>query len=67
MATDPKKLDEFLGTPAAPWWRRYLKWVAIGLGVLLLLLLGWRLFGASDEVNADVAELATAIAGTLGG
>ena len=24
-------------------------------------------FGASDEVNADVAELATAIAGTLGG
>ena len=24
-------------------------------------------FGASDEVNADVAELATAIAGALGG
>ncbi|RYE03588.1 MAG: efflux RND transporter periplasmic adaptor subunit, partial [Sphingomonadales bacterium] len=51
MATDPKKLDEFLGTPAAPWWRRYVKWVAIGVGVLLLVLLAFRLFGGSTEVR----------------
>lgn len=57
MATDPKKLDEFLGTPTAPWWRRYLKWIAIGIGVLLLVLLAWRLFGGSDEVNYSTAAV----------
>ena len=57
MATDPKKLDEFLGTPAVPWWRRYLKWIAIGVGVVLLVLLGWRLFGASDDVNYATAAV----------
>ncbi|HEX8301264.1 efflux RND transporter periplasmic adaptor subunit [Sphingomonas sp.] len=57
MATDTKKLDDFLGTPALPWWRRYLKWVLIGLGVVLLLLLGWRMFGASDEVRYSTAEV----------
>lgn len=57
MATDAKKLDDFLGTPAAPWWRRYVKWVAIGVGVLLLLVLGWRLFGTSDEVRYATADV----------
>lgn len=57
MATDPQKLDEFLGTPATPWWRRYVKWVAIGVGVVLLLLLGWRLFGTSGEVRYSTAEV----------
>lgn len=38
MATDPKDLNDFLGTPPRPWWRRNLKWIAVGVGVLLLLL-----------------------------
>lgn len=57
MATDAKKLDEFLGTPAVPWWRRYLKWVLIGAGALLLALLGWQLFGTSNEVRYSTAEV----------
>ncbi|RYY26019.1 MAG: efflux RND transporter periplasmic adaptor subunit [Sphingomonadales bacterium] len=57
MATDTKKLDEFLGTPALPWWRRYLKWVLIGVGVVLLLLLGWRLFGSAEEVRYSTADV----------
>ena len=36
MATDPNKnLDEFLGTPARPWWRRWLKWIIVGVVVLV--------------------------------
>ncbi|UZK65707.1 efflux RND transporter periplasmic adaptor subunit [Sphingomonas sp. M1-B02] len=57
MATDTKQLDEFLGTPAVPWWRRYLKWIAIAVGMLLLLLLVWRIFGGSDEVNYATAPV----------
>ena len=57
MATDPKKLDEFLGTPAAPWWRRYLKWVLISVGGLLLILLAFKLFGGSDEVRYATQEV----------
>jgi HlyD family secretion protein len=35
MATDPNKnLDEFLGTPARPWWRRWLKWIASAWSLL---------------------------------
>ena len=37
MADDT--LDDFLGVRPAPAWRRYAKWVAIGIGVVLLLLL----------------------------
>ncbi|MES2988219.1 MAG: efflux RND transporter periplasmic adaptor subunit [Pseudomonadota bacterium] len=57
MATDSKKLDEFLGTPAVPWWRRYLKWIAIGVGVVLLILLAWRFFGTSAEVQYSTADV----------
>lgn len=57
MATDSKKLDEFLGTPARPWWRRYLKWVAIGVGALLLILLGWRIFGSAEAVQYATADV----------
>ncbi len=42
-----QQLDEFLGVKAAPWWQRYLKWIAVAVGVLLLLLLAWRFFGTS--------------------
>jgi len=36
MATDPNtNLDDFLGAPARPWWRRWLKWIIIGVVVLV--------------------------------
>lgn len=44
-------LDEFLGVKAAPWWHRYVKWVAVAIGVLLLLLLVWRFFGTSTAAG----------------
>ena len=36
---DSDNLDDFLGAKPAPVWLRYGKWVAIGIGVILLLLL----------------------------
>jgi HlyD family secretion protein len=52
MATDPNQnLSDFLGTPPRPWWRRYLKWVLIAIGVVLLALLGWHFLGSSTEVR----------------
>ncbi len=42
-----RDLDEFLGVKPAQWWRCYVKWIAVAVGVLLLLLLAWRLFGTS--------------------
>lgn len=40
-------IDEFLGVKRAPAWRRRLKWPLVALGVVLLILLGMRLFGAA--------------------
>lgn len=40
-------LDDFLGVKPAPAWRRYGKWVAVAIGVVLLLLLVQRLFFGS--------------------
>ncbi|MDG2533148.1 efflux RND transporter periplasmic adaptor subunit [Sphingomonas sp. HITSZ_GF] len=52
MATDPNQnLDDFLGTPPRPWWRRWLKWGLIAIGVLLVVLLAWNLFGTSKETK----------------
>jgi HlyD family secretion protein len=45
--------DEFLGVKPQPAWRRWLKWVLIGIGVILLVLLV-RSFFASDA-KADFA------------
>lgn len=59
MATDPNSnLNEFLGTPARPWWRRWLKWIVIGVVVVLLGLLVSRCFGGSTatEYATDEAE-----------
>jgi HlyD family secretion protein len=45
MATDPNSnLNDFLGTPARPWWRRWLKWIIVGVVVLLAVLLLSRVF-----------------------
>ena len=55
MATDTQDLNDFLGTPPRPWWRRNLKWIAVGVGVLLLLLVV-RAF----VVGGEKTEYATA-------
>ena len=38
-------LDDFLGVKPQPAWRRWAKWAAVLIGVVLLMLLGLRLFG----------------------
>ncbi|HXH15565.1 MAG TPA: efflux RND transporter periplasmic adaptor subunit [Sphingomonas sp.] len=44
-------IDDFLGVkPQAPW-RRYVKWVAIAVGVVLLCLLLARCFGAKEQTQ----------------
>ncbi len=49
--TAPVPLDDFLGVKPAPAWKRYVKWVAIVIGVVLLGLLLNRCFGGSDKVE----------------
>ena len=44
-------LDEFLGVRAQPAWRRWAKWAAVAVGVVLLVLLGLRLFGSKAEAG----------------
>ena len=52
MATiDSNNLDDFLGVKPAPWWQRYIKWAAVGVGVILLILLALHFFGGSTKVN----------------
>ena len=49
-------LDDFLGVKPQPAWRRYVKWVAVAIGVVLLLLLVQRLFfGNSKQVDYATA------------
>ena len=55
MATE--QLDDFLGVKAQPAWRRWVKWVAIGVGVILLVLLGLRLFGAKEAAGFATAPV----------
>ncbi|MGL4313262.1 MAG: efflux RND transporter periplasmic adaptor subunit [Sphingomonas sp.] len=51
-------LDDFLGVKPRPAWRRYLKWGAIALGVVLLLLVAQRFFsgGAKPEYATAPVE-----------
>jgi HlyD family secretion protein len=51
MASNTQDLNEFLGTPPRPWWRRYLKWIAIGVGVLVLIWIAFAFFGSSAKVE----------------
>ncbi|MEG3087384.1 efflux RND transporter periplasmic adaptor subunit [Sphingomonas sp. PB4P5] len=44
-------LDEFLGAKPVPVRRRYLKWVLVAIGVVLLLLVAKSWFGGSDTVQ----------------
>jgi len=52
MASSSDNLDEFLGAKPAPWWARYGKWIAVAVGVVLLLLLLNRLiFGGATATD----------------
>ncbi|EZP56544.1 efflux RND transporter periplasmic adaptor subunit [Sphingomonas sp. RIT328] len=44
-------IDDFLGVKPVPVWRRYLKWVFVALGVVLLALLLKSCFGAKAEAG----------------
>ena len=46
-----QSLDDFLGTKPAPAWRRWVKWGAVAIGVLLLVLLAMKLFGPAKDVD----------------
>jgi HlyD family secretion protein len=50
-ATSTESLDGFLGVKPAPWWRRYAKWLALGVIALGLILLALRQFGGSAAVE----------------
>lgn len=53
-----QNLDEFLGVKEAPAWRRYAKWIAIAVGVVLLVLLGWRMFGPTPAAGYATVPVA---------
>jgi HlyD family secretion protein len=50
MANEPG-MTEFLGEKPVPAWRRYIKWVVGGVGLILLALLLSRCFGGTAEVE----------------
>lgn len=54
-----QSLDDFLGVRPQPAWRRYAKWGAVAVGVVLLLLLVQRLFFAGDAEVAYATAPAT--------
>lgn len=60
MATDTNaNLNDFLGTPARPWWRRWLKWIIIGAVVLLAVLALSRFFfggAAATQYSTEEVE-----------
>lgn len=52
MATDPNaNLNDFLGTPARPWWRRWLKWIVGAVVLLAIVFVLFRVFGGSTETK----------------
>ncbi|KQS02411.1 secretion protein HlyD [Sphingomonas sp. Leaf357] len=50
-------LDEFLGTKPVPAWRRYVKWVVVAIGVVLLLLLLKSCFGGGNAVEYSTEKV----------
>ena len=69
---DKQDLDEFLGVKPVPWWRRYLKWLVLGLVLLGLILLLARCFGGSGEtkyatqaVRRDTLQVTVSATGRL--
>ena len=55
--TDTQELDEFLGAKPKPWWQRHLKWIAILIGVVLLVLLLSRCFAGEPAPEYQTAQI----------
>jgi len=53
MADEP--IDDFLGVKPVPVWRRYLKWVFVAIGIVLLALLLKSCFGPKAEAGYATA------------
>ncbi|MGY4398586.1 HlyD family secretion protein [Sphingomonas sp. UYAg733] len=51
-------LDEFLGAKPQPVWQRYLKWVLIAIGVILLALAAKSYFGGSGSPDYTTEKVA---------
>jgi HlyD family secretion protein len=49
--------DEFLGVKPVPAWRKYVKWVVVAIGLVLLALLLSRCFGGSEEAQYSTAPV----------
>jgi HlyD family secretion protein len=52
-----QQLDDFLGAKPQPAWRRNAKWIGLGLGALLLILIGWSFWGGSEKPNYATAPV----------
>lgn len=52
------ELDDFLGERRRPAWRRYAIWVAVAVGVILLILLAMRLFGGGETPQYATQKVA---------
>jgi HlyD family secretion protein len=51
-------IDSFLGIKPVPAWRRYLKWVLVAIGVILLLLAGKSYFAGTKAVQYSTEKVA---------
>lgn len=49
-----EQIDDFLGVKPVPAWRRYAKWIAVAVGVLLLCLLIARFFASAPKTQYAV-------------
>jgi HlyD family secretion protein len=56
--TSPQELQDFLGAKPQPKWRRWVKWGAVAIGVVLLALLLRSCFAGSDEAQFSTAKVA---------
>ena len=51
-------IDDFLGVKPAPAWQRYVKWVLVGIGVILLLLLARSWFAGPAKGEYATEQVA---------
>ena len=68
----PGDIDDFLGQKPVPWWRRYLKWLGLGAGVLVLALVLLYFFNrtpanqyASQPVHRGPLQVTVSATGRL--